>query len=325
MRTLSRLLWAAISSYHGAEDTVLSSVTHAVGHAAAGFARIAGGDYGGGGREMFSALPGLADAAMSSGGWLDGPLAEVVPDGHPVLHDMGDDPWDFLRSPPRDLADLLSELAFRNGGRAGEVSVCLVRGADGARRAIVDIPGTKSWNPVPNHDITSVGTDASALDGRETAYEDGVFMALDAAGVGRQDEVMLVGHSEGGIVAVNAARHAGSRFRITHVVTAGSPIGRLVGRVPGTVQVLALENAADLVPHLDGAVNPDRPNVTTVTVDDQRGSVGADHDLMDTYQPAAAAADRSHNASVDSFVRTARGFLSGDAIRTHAYRITRAF
>lgn len=48
----------------------------------------------------------------------------------------------------------------------------------------------------------------------------------------------------------------GQAFNITHVVTAGSPIGRT--DIPADVQVLSLENQRDIVPHLDAAPNPDR-------------------------------------------------------------------
>ena len=135
-----------------------------------------------------------------------------------------------------------------------------VTGTDGRRRAIVDIPGTKSWNPAPVADVTSVGTDILAIAGHDTSYERGVFAALADAGVRPDDQVMLVGHSEGGIVAVNAARDAAAsgRFRVTHVVTAGSPVGALAAELPSSVQLLALENTADVVPALDDVPNPDR-------------------------------------------------------------------
>jgi pimeloyl-ACP methyl ester carboxylesterase len=180
---------------------------------------------------------------------------------------------------------------------------------------------------VPNHDVTSVGTDIRALAGQRTAYEDGIFAALSAAGVGPDEEVMLVGHSEGGIVAVNAARDAtrSGQFRVTHVVTAGSPIGKVVRTLPDSVQVLALENSADVVPHCDAADNPDRPNITTVTVDEQQYSIGGNHDLRESYEPAAADADASDNGSIRAFTDSAHGFLGGSPMQTHAYWITRGF
>jgi hypothetical protein len=59
--------------------------------------------------------------------------------------------------------------------------------------------------------------------------------------------------------------------------------------VPAGVQVLAVENRNDLVPALDGADNPDRADVTTLTFCADKGSPGENHSLHGAY--AAAAAD----------------------------------
>lgn len=250
-------------------------------------------------------------------------LAPVMLDGHPVLHDLGPD--ELASIPPRALSDLVVDLAHRDAGSPGEISVSFVTGSDGRRRAIVDLPGTKSWNPAPVHDVTSVGTDVLAITGRSTSYQRGVLAALADAGVGPGTEVMLVGHSEGGIVAVDAARAGAEsgRFRITHVVTAGSPVGELASGLPATVRLLSLENTADIVPALDGVPNPDRPNVTTVRADVPHGSIGADHNLMDSYQPVAVGAQTAGSGSVEAFEHSARGFLTGTSMTTHAYLITR--
>ena len=251
-------------------------------------------------------------------------LSPFVLDGSPVLHDLGSDPTTSI--PPRTLSDLVLDLSTRNQGLPGEISVSFVTGTDGVRRAIVDIPGTKSWNPAPVPDVTSVGTDILAIAEHDTSYERGVFQALADAGVHPDVPIMLVGHSEGGIVAVNAARDAAAsgRFRITHVVTAGSPVGALAADLPANVQLLALENSADIVPALDDVPNPDRRNVTTVRADEQHGSIGADHDLLQSYEPEAVSAQNADNGSVDAFLRSADGFLSSDTMSTHAYQVTRA-
>lgn len=76
------------------------------------------------------------------------------------------------------------------------------------------------------------------------------------------------------------------RFRITHVVTVGSPVARTV--VPAGVQVLALENRYDLVPRLDGRSNDPAANITTVTFEAQHGSVGENHALSGLERPGYA-------------------------------------
>ena len=95
----------------------------------------------------------------------------------------------------------------------------------------------------------------------------GIAEALALAGASAGDPVMLVGHSQGGMVAAQAAADSASgafAYNVIHVLTAGSPIG--LADVPDDVQVLALENNNDVVPHLDSTDNPRSPNVTSVTV-----------------------------------------------------------
>lgn len=273
---------------------------------------------------LVASMSGVPERDFSPAVALPRLLSPAVMDGTPVLHDLGPDPVTTIA--PRALSDLVLDLAHRNQGRPGEISVSFVTGADGVRRAIVDIPGTKSWNPAPVADVTSVGTDILAIAGHDTSYERGVFAALADAGVRPDVPVLLVGHSEGGIVAVNAARDAAAsgRFRITHVVTAGSPIGTIAPGLPSTVRVLALENTADVVPGLDGVPNPDLINVTTVRAGEQHGSISADHDLQQSYEPEAVTAQTAGDASVDAFVHSAGGFLSGDTMTTHAYQVTRS-
>lgn len=63
--------------------------------------------------------------------------------------------------------------------------------------------------------------------------------------------VMLVGHSQGGIEMVNVANSSvRDRYRITHLVTVGSPVEQK--RTPRNVNWLRVENERDFVPQLDG-------------------------------------------------------------------------
>ena len=127
------------------------------------------------------------------------------------------------------------------------------------RHVVVDIPGTKSWSlAAHNSDVTSIATNLRSLAGERTAYEEGIELAMRQAGVRPDDDVVLLGHSEGGMVAVNAATRFAQtgEFHVDRVITAGAPISATVDRIPRSVQVLALENAGDVVPHLDGQPNP---------------------------------------------------------------------
>jgi hypothetical protein len=315
-------------NYEDAEGGVFGAFLAAIGDMFVGVCDLAIGHSDEAEDRAFDALPGLTPLAMAElRQWGLIPDPATIPDGHPVLHDLGRDARASTRTPPRGLGDLVRGVALRDEGRHGEISVSIVTDADGTEHVIVDIPGTKSWNLSPNPDVTSVGTDIRAMAGLDTSYEEGIMLALGAAGVGPHTDVMLVGHSEGGIVAINTARDAvrSGRFNITHVVTAGAPIGEVSEQVPSSVQVLALENDGDIVPATDSADNPDEPNITTVHVSDQHDSIGGNHGLDDTYVPEADAADASGNASVAAFLASAGQFLTGVRTRTHAYQITRGF
>jgi hypothetical protein len=60
-----------------------------------------------------------------------------------------------------------------------------------------------------------------------------------------------------------------------------------------------------------------------VRIDDDRGGIGDNHDLDESYLPEATEAQTAGNGSVDAFVASAGGFLHGRSMSTHAYQITR--
>jgi hypothetical protein len=251
-----------------------------------------------------------------------------MPDGSGVALPEGRDRTALAARPPRRLIDVIADLGRRTADhRHGMIDVRILTMPDGTRRAIVDITGTKSWDPFPTSDITSLTTNGRALVGERTAYEQGVLAAMHRAGVRTDDQVMLVGHSQGGLVAVTAARDAvaSGEFNVTHVITAGSPIGLTAGSVPSSVQVLALENGPDVVPHLDGRRNPDRPNVTTATTSHGDGTIIGDHEIGTAYLPVAADVQASDNRSIRDFLASADGFFGADDVITRTYQISRRY
>jgi hypothetical protein len=278
-----------------------------------------------------AADPELADDLVD---WLGVPAllaaaARELPDGHGVARTLGPDRAPIAEAPPRRLTDVIGELQRRCDDQShhGAIDVRMLTLPDGSRRAIVDISGTKSWTPLPTSDVTSLTTNGRALVGVDTAYEQGVLAAMHKAGVRPSDDVMIVGHSQGGMIAVDAARDAveSGRFNVTHVITAGSPIGLTVGALPSRVQVLALESSEDVVPHLDGRANPDLPNVTTATSNRGAGTVAGDHDFTHAYLPVAADVEASDNESVRRFLSSARGYFGATHVTTKAYQVVRVY
>jgi hypothetical protein len=279
------------------------------------------------------------DAVVAADPWLPGLLANSAPvllgrtamdhmrpDGAAVVTPTGLDTTGVAGVPPRQLPDIVEDTAQRSDDpRDAEIDVRVLTMPDGGRRAIVDITGTKSWSLGASKDVANLPEDVLALDGEPTAYARGVLTAMHDAGVRPGDHVMLVGHSEGGMVAVEAAGDAlaSGAFNVTHVVTLGSPIARRVGALPPTVQVLALENEGDPVPHLAGVENPDLPNVTTTTTSHGDGSVVDDHSIRNAYLPGAADDQASSDESIRHFLTTADGFFRAVSVETHTFQITR--
>ena len=254
----------------------------------------------------------LADGLYPEGGFA---VSDGTPDGEARMV-----------KPPSGIGDVLDGLDARNGEvRAGEpdqIDVRTLERPDGTRAFIVDIPGTKNWNlPGDSTYLNDLGTNVHVLAGDVTAREKAIALALEKAGASSTDPVMLVGHSQGGMVAAQAAHDKGSAdfgFNVTHVVTAGSPVGRV--DVPDDVQVLSLENRHDITPRLDAVDNPDRPNWTTVSFAEQHGGFGPNHGMTESYLPAARALDSSTDPSIAAFQAGAAPFLTpeGGSVRVTA-------
>ncbi|MGY1724982.1 alpha/beta fold hydrolase [Blastococcus sp. SYSU DS0533] len=261
-------------------------------------------------------------------------LGRLWPDGGPVVARRPDDVRAAAVRPPRGAADLLAALDLRStesGADRDHIGVRVLTRSDGTTAYVVDIPGTGDWdlpggsvNPASN----DLGTNLRVLGGDVTTRQRAIAEALRRSGAGPADPVLLVGHSQGGMVAAQAAHDAGTAdfpYDVRCVLAAGAPIGRV--EVPPHVQVLALENAHDVVAHLDGRDNDDDPNVTTVTFGRPTGSIATDHGLRSSYLPAARAVDRAEGPSLAAFRASAAPFLAGPGddvtVVAHVYAISR--
>lgn len=238
-------------------------------------------------------------------------------------------------APPECLADLVEVQEHLDGpdGEPDRVRVVQVPQAGGSSAWVVVIPGTQEWSPRAGPNPSDATTDVLLMAQQDTLLAAGVAQALvtaqrEAGRAGLGEPVLLVGHSQGGIVAATLAAEPGfrQRQRVTHVVASGAPIARLP--VPGDVSVFALEHRQDAVPRLEGERNVDRRGWLTVTRD-LRGSevrtAGASH-AAGRYRETAAEVDASRSASVAQWRREAAPFLAGDAHGTATvrdYRLTR--
>ncbi|WP_018687209.1 hypothetical protein [Actinokineospora enzanensis] len=254
---------------------------------------------------------------------LTGLVADAYPDGDPKLTDMGTDGDPIATDPPSNLGELFNGLDHRNGTDAN-IDIRKITQPDGSVAYVVDIPGTKVWN-LPGQDGGSAndfGTNIDAIAGNPTVLQRGIQQALIDAGVPKDAPLMLVGHSQGGIVAARAIDPLlADGYNVTHVVTAGSPVGGIA--VDERVQMLSLENNGDIVPHLDAADNPASDNRTTVKFDHQQGNIGGNHAINGNYTEAAKQLDTSGDPSVRHFRDSASVFFGGRSVETHQYKVER--
>ncbi|HEX2902740.1 MAG TPA: hypothetical protein VHO01_04720 [Jatrophihabitans sp.] len=339
---LAGSLRLAAVAYRDADslDARLQPLLRAVEHApAAGLAAARG--------HLQAALvadPGLADAGVQLLTGLDpglGPiqrlaptasahtargLARLYPDPGPVVAIRpGAATLDRL-GPPRSVADLLDDVALceADDDAGGAVDVRILTGPSG-RRVIVDIAGTTSWDVNPlaqSRQASNFATNLRCLANEPGALSAGVRQALRMAGVGSADQIMLVGHSQGGMVAgvLAAELNRDHEFTVSQVVTAGSPIG--LAPIPPGTQVLSLENRGDVVPELDGAGNPRRLRWLTAHVNEGAAGVLGRHSIH-SYRAGAADFDADQAEAARHWRQQAAGFFDASAVQTTVFQIGR--
>ena len=233
---------------------------------------------------------------------------------------------------PGSLADLMQSLNDTNklDAKAEELhgAIQIQRIVEnGQERFIVYIPGTDDMSPIPQdgEHARDMETNYQLIGGMDSAYSQGIQQAMIDAKLEGKD-VMLVGHSQGGMAATALAADPdfNERFNVQHVVTAGSPTAQ-VPDVPSGTSAIHFENRGDAVPLLDGEDNPDQPNRTTVKFDEGSSDIAGNHDI-DHYVNGAAAADASTNGSIQDQIRQMEedGYLGGGTVTgVETFQITR--
>jgi hypothetical protein len=192
---------------------------------------------------------------------------------------------------------------------AARVRLERITGPGGRRAWLVEIPGIESWSARPGPDPLDLTGAVHLLAGEQTAAAGAVVAAMRVAGVRSGEPVMLAGHSEGGMVAAALTANPSVRaaFDITHVVAFGAPISAV--RVPPGVQVLSVQHTDDLVPRLDGAADPDRPEWVTVSRQWGRGQDPFAAHRAGAYAVTGGLIDASADPGVQAWRRGARTFL----------------
>ncbi|RXR25397.1 hypothetical protein EQW78_10135 [Oerskovia turbata] len=155
-------------------------------------------------------------------------------------------------------------------GGADSTAVRIVRvgtGPDGLPVWRVIPPSTQDWELGSDtgaaNDLGSNLTLMLAPD-QQAAYERMVLQAMEKAGIGPQDHVMMVGFSQGGILAGKFAADPDLPYNIEAIVVAGAPIDAM--DIPSGVSVVSYQHRGDPVHRLDGEAPPS-PHDRWVTVE----------------------------------------------------------
>lgn len=192
---------------------------------------------------------------------------------------------------PADLAHALKDAGYVDSlGHHSEdsadetvIKVTKVVDADGVVRWRVALPSTQEWLSRLNGDQGAVNDLDSNLalmltPSLRSQYERAVLQAMHDAGVDAHDPVMLVGFSQGGIMAGHLAAY-NSDYNWSAVVVAGAPIDSMP--IPASTTVVSVQHDGDPVPRLDSiiALGTDgyaqqRPNWTTITTASPLASEG---------------------------------------------------
>lgn len=156
------------------------------------------------------------------------------------------------------------------------VKITKVLGPDGEWYYTVTLPSTQEW-------LARFGDDGAVNDddsnlalmltpSLQTQYEAAVLDAIEQAGITPEDNLMLVGFSQGGIMAGHLAAY-NSDLGVDAVVVSGAPIDHMP--IPDSVDVVSVQHDYDPVPRLDSVVGDGAPehgsNWTTI----QEPSAGA--------------------------------------------------
>lgn len=299
--------------------------------------------------EIAAELPNLAEAVIAAGVFRETgvQVREVGADGLPVIAGLGGSKdAGFLLTPqksPDRLAELIWHLQRTDEHSKNQIRVdrlTPIRGGAGASGElpageplfIAYVPGTQEWAVNAGENAFDATSNVAAMASPAlAASERGVEQALAMAGAVAGARVLLVGHSQGGIISANLATRSGfhffnskvppTDFKVVGLVTAGAPIGHLRNQM--NVPTMAIEHSNDLVPKLDGQLNPNRSNWVTAT----RNIAGANpleaHELKN-YVETAKLVDKADDSGASAIRARLLELTKGtQVVETRWFEITR--
>ena len=253
--------------------------------------------------------------------------AKQWPPGHAIADPSAGEPWEVEAS----IRGMLAGSQDAYGYPPSSIGVVRIVRPDGRVSWVVHLPGTEDWSAIDSTNIFDMegnleGMTAAGKDRfmqRHVLVQEFIKQSLKSAGALPTEDVLLTGHSGGGIHAAAAAADPGflENVNVRMIVIAGAPAKN--ADVVDTVSVLALENDADPVPALDYGPPPGSPNRVTVTshrppvAESGLGAAVQGAHSLENYLQDATTLDSSPSPAVQASQQTLRGLL-GAGIGTGA-------
>ena len=239
------------------------------------------------------------------------------------------DPYrgDPLRRPDdpslQTILDGTHEVDALGGEAESVVKITKVLGPDGWYYTVT-LPSTQEW-------LSRFG-DAGAVNDLDsnlalmlapmlqTQYERAVLDAMTDAGIGPDDPVMLVGFSQGGIMAGHLAAY-NTDFNWQAVVASGAPIDHMP--IPDSVDVVSVQHNGDPVPRLDTVTGDlgtaHGPNWTSIRVDPPTPNPVLGVDVGAHNAEAYSQTFQNHLADVQASHPGLSAFFSDDGLTHVSY------
>lgn len=185
----------------------------------------------------------------------------------------------------------------RLGGSAGQVQILKHTNPKGDTSWSVVVRGTQEWKP-GSANPQDMESNLQVVAGQTSHQQLSVEAAMEMAGIKPWEPVEMVGHSQGGAIALSIATSAAAskKFNFVSVLTAGAPTGTT--KPPGNLSVLNVENLRDAVPALDGAAAPAGPKTVTAYFDANKTKTkkGEHAHAVDTYTGALEKMENENSA-----------------------------
>lgn len=245
--------------------------------------------------------------------------ARQLPPGHAIIDPAAGDPCEVEAT----IRGMLAGSQDAYGYPPGSLGVVRVVRPDGQISWVVHLPGTEDWSTI---DSTNPFDMEGNLEGLTAAWkthfmqeqvlvQEFIKTALESSGARPGEEVVLTGHSGGGIHAAAAAADPAflERVNVKMIVIAGSPAKN--AKVPDTISVLDLENDNDVVTAADFGPPPASKNWVTVTSHRPpvaEGGVGAavqQAHSLENYMTDAGSLDSKADPAVQASRETLRNLL----------------